>query len=458
MNPAVLRIFMYSSTAKWGRASAAMLLLVAAVVGELPAATPGPPKKSSWGDILIGGGVCEQYDSPLAAAELYDPAANRFVNSRMKSVRSGATAALIRSGPNAGKILITGGDGGDYEELASAELYDPATSTVAPGPSMHTGRVWHTATTIALGPLAGQILVAGGQGRDRDGLTIALRSTELYDPVSNSFKLGPTLHVGRYSHIATPIISGTNIGEILVAGGTEANWHRPLSSSELYDPTGGIMVGPTMNVARTGHTATNIIFGKNAGKILLAGGDDSRNGGINVSPLSSTEMYDPVSNRFLRGPTMKTARDHHSATVIESGPNRGRILIAGGSSLECKGDNCHGDELSSTELYDPVSDAFTPGPSMNYWRSYHTASVIESGPNAGEILITGGIDFDPSAPSELYDPLANKFMSDGRATRKHGGCHDMFAIQLSPSPASGRSLSRTKRSDLGSIPTAGGLH
>jgi len=109
-----------------------------------------------------------------------------------------------------------------------------------------------------------------------------------------------------------------------------------------------------MNFRRTHHTATVIVAGRNSGQILIAGGDSTSD----FHPLATTELFDPVTNRFVPGPTMQTARECHTATVLKAGANAGKILIAGGSS--------DSEGLASTELYDPQRNAFAPGPSMNY--------------------------------------------------------------------------------------------
>ncbi len=412
------------------RISPATAFLIVAAFAAAGAAQASPRSQPTWGKILIAGGVCEDIDLPLARAELYDPASNRFLDRRlkMKSIRSGAAAALIAGGPNAGKVLITGGYGNDYRELSSAELYNPANNAFTFGPAMHDGRVWHTATAIVSGPNAGKILIAGGQGKDSEG-HLALRSTDLYDPATNTFKRGPNMHSGRFGHTATPIISGPNAGKILLAGGTDANYN-PLSSTELYDPASNtIRPGPATNSPRAGHTAAVIVSGKNAGKILIAGGQQE------PADLASTELYDPATNTISSGPAMKIARKHHSATVIESGPKAGKILIDGGDHVACKGNDCHGDKLSSTELYDPETNAFTPGPSMNRPRAGHTATVVKYGPNAGKILISGGMYYlGQPVPTDLYDPVTNTFAPEAHTPVRDGGCDDTISIQLPAAP------------------------
>ena len=129
-----------------------------------------------------------------------------------------------------------------------------------------------------------------------------------------------------------------------------------------------------------------ISSGPNAGKILLAGGEDRNYGTVS---LASTELYDPVANKFAVGPAMSDARYAHSATVIESGPNAGKIFLAGGFNT------AYG-PLTSTELYDPATNKFAVGPKMNAARFGHSATVIASGPNAGKILLAGGFEPTPN--------------------------------------------------------------
>jgi Galactose oxidase, central domain/Kelch motif len=375
---------------------------------------------STYGQILIAGGY--GVSSTLNSIELYDPGSNSFAATTpaMNATREYHTAALIASGPNAGKVLLAGGL--SDRTLASAEVYDPAANTFAVGPNMNAARDHHTATVISSGPNAGKILLAGGE--DRNYGMISLASTELYDPVANKFAVGPTMNDARYAHTATVIASGPNAGRILLAGGFNTAYGA-LTSTELYDPAANkFAVGPEMNAARFGHSATVIASGPNAGKILLAGGFDGNDS------LSSTEIYDPAAGKIALGPTLNAARRFHTATGVASGPNAGKILLAGG--LNSKG------PMASTEIYDPATNKIAIGPDMIVARDHHTATAIVSGSNAGKILLAGGDDIindTKPASTELYDPAANKFtvghpMNVARAFDT--------VIQLPASPSSGR--------------------
>ena len=122
--------------------------------------------KSNWGQILIAGGRERNTDEETIdnSVDLYDPASNRFApeiaTTQMKE-RMRATATLLDTGPNAGKVLIAGGDNRNGVQRTSTELYDPATNAVADGPAMKSPRSGHTATVIPSGPNAGKILFAG---------------------------------------------------------------------------------------------------------------------------------------------------------------------------------------------------------------------------------------------------------------------------------------------------------
>ena len=77
-----------------------------------------------------------------------------------------------------------------------------------------------------------------------------------------------------------------------------------------------------------------------------------------MTVFATTELYDPASNTFAAAnqtATMNVARGSATATMITSGPNAGKILIAGGASTSSA--------LASTELYDPATNSFRAGQS-----------------------------------------------------------------------------------------------
>jgi hypothetical protein len=291
------------------------------------------------GHVLIAGGLIaitffSEIPITLASTEIYDPATNTFATSTptMNSARLAATAALL---PN-GKVLIAGGFG-ESALLSSTEIYDPITNTFAAStPSMNTARDGATATLLP----NGKVLIAGGSGNSGP-----LSSTEIYDSTTNTFAAStPSMNDARISATATLLPNN----KVLIAGGfndTLAGPGAALSSTEIYDPISNTFAAstPSMNIARDQATATLLPNGK----VLIAGGFG---GSDPVSDdTSSTEIYDSATNSFATStPSMHGVRDSATATLL---PN-GKVLIAGGEVIP-RNPGVEVSVLSSTEIYTP---------------------------------------------------------------------------------------------------------
>ncbi|HYO54298.1 Kelch repeat-containing protein, partial [Archangium sp.] len=91
----------------------------------------------------------------LASADLYDPASHTWsATGSLRTARSGHVTAVLPSG----KVLIAGGRDA-YGSLTSAELYDLATGTWSTAPTL--GQTRHEATATVLP--SGKVLVVGGR-------------------------------------------------------------------------------------------------------------------------------------------------------------------------------------------------------------------------------------------------------------------------------------------------------
>ncbi|CAF4569247.1 unnamed protein product [Rotaria sp. Silwood2] len=85
----------------------------------------------------------------------------------MKYARSYHQASLLPDG----RVLITGGYG--ERTVNTTELYDPSTETFSVGPHMASARSFHKATILK----DGKVLVTGGSTGSR-----SLETAELYFP------------------------------------------------------------------------------------------------------------------------------------------------------------------------------------------------------------------------------------------------------------------------------------
>jgi hypothetical protein len=242
--------------------------------------------------------------------------------------------------------------------LSSVELFDPSNNSMEELSALSERRASHTATLLT----DGRVLIAGGYNGDY------LQSLEVFDPATRRFAPAGSLIAARSGHTATLLPDG----RVLFVGGVGPGWTF-LRSAELYDPSLGRsqLVG-SMNVARESHTATLLP----QGRVLIVGGHSGRR--QNMTVYSSAEIFSTATGRFSAGGELATARHKHDAIELADG----RVLVIGGAD---RTDRVH---FETTEIYDPRTSTFERGPSMKN-RRYKIASTSVRLPT-GDVLITSG--------------------------------------------------------------------
>ena len=250
------------------------------------------------------------------------------------TMRHGHASVLIPGvGTAPGKIFTCGGNikrrsavdyTGGYDNtgnIATSEIYDPATLTVTPAREMSVARVAHTATALA----NGKVVVVGGAGTDGNPLT----SIEIYDSATDSWTTSAqVLSTPRQNHTATLLTDG----RILIAGGfntvTETNTYQ------VYSPAGDT-IGPelTMTTARVRHAAC--LLPDNT--VLVSGGYSSG------SPVVDCERFTPGPDTFAVTGSMTVARAEHGLATVGLTPT---TAIAVGASSQLLTDQ------DTWELYD----------------------------------------------------------------------------------------------------------
>lgn len=313
------------------------------------------------GSVLVGGG----YNSTaLASAELYDPISKTWTTAgNMGVARRDHTAILLL--PSGQVLLIGGGAGPGLNDLDSAEMYTPSAGTPGTGTwtsyrgILQTPRSYHTATLLN----TNKVLVVGGGVNN---------SADLYDPNTPAASAVPAAadisSTGRYSHTATLLQDNS----VLVVGGFDGT--TALATAELYVSTGSTVAATdSLATARYLHTATLL----NDGRVLVVGGIDSTG-----HEVASAELYYPAAATGMKWTatgSLATARFGHIATLM---PN-GQVLVMGGR-------NATNPNLSGAELYDPNTGKWSGTANLQKGRAVFTATLLNTGPNAGSVLVVGG--------------------------------------------------------------------
>jgi hypothetical protein len=290
-----------------------------------------------------------------------------------------------------GEVLVTGANSGGGAALPSPELYNPAAGTWAVTGQMNTSRIDATATLLP----DGQVLVAGGSG----GGSNALSSAELYNPAAGTWSVTGSMRQGR-SGLNGAGASATLLpdGQVLIAGGEDANFNT-LSSAELYNPaTGTFTPTGSMTTPRTGQSATLL----NNGQVLFAGG-------TNATAAAAAELYNPATGKFTATGSMSAARGGNVGTLLPGGD----VLVTQGSAAGL-----------FAERYDPATGQWSNAStglhvciSTQECQSDSTATLL----GTGNVLVAGGLVGLVSNPQTtptalLYHPATNTWTATGSMT------------------------------------------
>ena len=204
------------------------------------------------GRVLLAGG--HNSGGALSSLEIFDPLNDGFTSAgTLTAPRMNHAAAVLGDG----RVLVIGGTADGTNPLATVDIYDPMTGTVGVGPSLSTPRMSATATTM----LDGKVAVIGGSNGSQD-----LASAEVFDPATGQITLSASnLATPRSGHSAFLL---PNNNSILIVGGTSGG--ADLNSAELYSPwTDSFQTTGAMSVARPGMTGSAIGLD---GRFLAAGG------------------------------------------------------------------------------------------------------------------------------------------------------------------------------------------
>jgi hypothetical protein len=269
-------------------------------------------------------------------------------------------------------------------QVAQAIVVNVGAGKLGLGGNLNTPRSNHIAVLLP----NNLVLVSGGVNN-----SVTLKSSELYDPVKNTWVATADMGTARTGHSAILL----NNGKVLVTGGFDGT--TALKTAEIYDPasrTWAVTTGP-MTYSHNYHTSTAL----SDGKVLLAGG--VLGPAINVDP-KLTEVYDPILGTFSAGPSMPEPRQGHTSTVLQNG----KVLFVGNSNGDATAARILTYTPPSTFAWPDLANPAVPTGSLTYGRWNHSATLLAS----GKVLVVGGFGNNPKS-AELYDPTANTWTAAG---------------------------------------------
>jgi hypothetical protein len=373
---------------------------------------PGCPRERSVavtlasGKVLIAGGCTPTDDTGrwnLASAELFDPATGLFTpTGSMTAERDLSSAILLPDG----RVLFVGwteSQAWASDQPATDDLYDPATGRFTPvGPVVK----MRAGAGTALLP-DGRVLIAAG---DQD--TRTTDTAEIYDPATRSFVSTGEMAPGNMSVGGPASAVSLADGRVLVLGsifGTSGQGGFTLLA-QVFDPATGRFTASESTLP--------------SGLVLAAGLPDGRVMVVSGEQGGAVEAYDPSTDTFSRLASMPKPMSASTCTVLADG----RILLLGtvlgdpqpdygnrfdpssglfdrlpASGRDRQSGHSIGPMNISGELYDPASNSWTVLGHLNRQRGYFSVAALQN----GGALILGG---DADDEAELFDPSTGRFV------------------------------------------------
>jgi len=294
-----------------------------------------------------------------STAEIFNPATGtwRYTTGSMTRPRYGHSAVKLADG----RVLVVGGNQVGVGPPLSSEIFDPVTEQFSAASPMHANK--HLSPSILLQD--GRVLMIVGSL-----WFFGVGVSEIYNPVTNSWATTPSIPVG----VAVMAGVGLPDGTALAIGGYDGYTPTAYPYVQRYNPsTNTVTAMSDLVLARLHHTATLLPNGK----VLIAAGSTAS------YTTTSTELYDPSvlpNGQSQLGVPLNQGRRAHTATLL---PN-GDVLAVGGyqSAHGC----CFAGVLTSAELRDAVTGAWSLAGQMSVPRAAHTATLLPS----GAVLVAGG--------------------------------------------------------------------
>jgi len=276
-----------------------------------------------------------------------------------------------------GRLLVAGGHISDDHGLPNTDLFDPATHSWQVGPAMARGRWYPTNTTLPDGEM---VTVAG---RDEAGMLVPI--PEVWDG-TNWRQLTTASRALEYY----PRDFVAPDGRVFDAGEEQPSRWLDVTG------TGSWTDGPRRNFSAWRGYGSAVMY--LPGKILYVGGGDPP---TNTAEIIDLNQSNPV---WTYTGSMAYARRQMNATLLPTGD----VLATGGTSAS--GFNNAAGAVHAAELWSARTGTWTTLASNAVTRMYHSTSLLLPD---GRVLHTGSGD-GANAPRELsYELFSPPYLFRG---------------------------------------------
>ncbi|MEQ1632564.1 MAG: hypothetical protein ABL997_09335 [Planctomycetota bacterium] len=275
---------------------------------------------------IVAGGATALPTTPHATSERFDTRTLEWTGGPSLNVaRFGAETVELLDG----RVLVIGGIDAASNGIAQCEVYDPATDQFALVQSMSRARALHTAVRL----LNGEVLVVSGSTTlvglttIPGVLTSTTTTTEIFSPVTNTWRPGPPTPTAT----VLPAMTMLQDGRVLFSGGVRATIFPPsiAAGTECYllnaaattwTPTGSMSVGRAQHQSQTLR-----LFD---GTVLAVGGMQVNAATVSINAIPDWETYNPATGSWAYGGQIPGSPVSSGTVAIMPDPTE--VLFVGG--------------------------------------------------------------------------------------------------------------------------------
>ena len=304
--------------------------------------------------------------------------------------------------------------------VASVQIYDPATATWTlrgpPDPEASYDSltdIWHTTREYYFTASDESLEIAdlGSTTRLPDNRIVSVATIENVSHTDHyhfSALVVFDAETAEWTHLsdlptdrASPDVIALEDGRVLVVGGFESasspsDCCNIFDLVEAYDPsTDTWQTLAPMNRPAIGRSLIEL----DGGRILALGGFANDQGQGAMQWSGEVEIYDPDTDRWMPAERMNVS--HSQAIVLL---DDGRVLATGAGFQSEK-------DSPGSETYDPATGEWSATGAMSARRGGHTLTLLPD----GRVLAVGGAeplgdeDYAAHATTEIFDPATNRW-------------------------------------------------